>query len=295
MASTAAAGKSSEMPWTRLDDGFHHHPKILALTDSAHRLFVDTLNWSVANLTDGHVPLHVPNICLPHGTDRTRKSAIAELVGSGLWMLNGAGWVIHDFDDYQETKEEVRARREKWANRKRSTRDSTVETMQEPPRSAPVVSTPDPVRTRVPSPNPSPKTEAKASIDDEHQINRDGIWTALEDLFGKAATKTERSLRGKVVNSLVGAGATYTSIKERAPMWPKLFPGRNGQPPPTFTHTSLEKWWGALGLILETKELKAAPCQVCDSRRIVGISVDGEVVKVDDPRAVANDRCVCVS
>ena len=117
----------------------------------------------------------------------------------------------------------------------------------------------------------------------------------MEDLFGKAETKTARSIRGKAQKSLVGAGATYTTIKERAKAWPKLFPVRPGEPAIRLTDNALEKWWGALGLIVETAGTKAAPCQICDSRRIVGISEDGEVVKVDDPRAVANDRCVCVA
>lgn len=127
----------------------------------------------------------------------------------------------------------------------------------------------------------------------ESDIDRDGIWTALEDVFGKATTRTERSLRGKLVKSLAEAGATYTSVKERSAAWPKLFPGRNGQPPPTCTDTALEKWWGALGLIVETGK-PPPPCPICDSRRIVGVSDDGEIVKVDDPRAVGSERCSCV-
>ena len=279
------------MPWTRLDDGFHRHPKILALSDAAHRMFVDTLNWSVANLTDGHIPTHLPNVSLPHGTPRARKAAVANLVACGLWSENGAGWVIHDFADYQETKEEVRARREKWSEKKRSHRDSPRDTHGDKPGEAPS----DPVRAGVPIPIPK---EAKASmrqtIDEDEQIRRDGLWTALENLFGKAETKTERSLRGKVVKSLAEADASYSAVKERSAKWSKLFPGRNGQPSPTLTAPALEKWWGALGLLIATEELRVAPCEICDSRRIVGISVDDEVVKVDDPRAVANDRCLCV-
>jgi hypothetical protein len=128
----------------------------------------------------------------------------------------------------------------------------------------------------------------------ETQINSDGIWTALEDLFGKASTRTERSLRGKLVKSFAEAGATYTSVKERARWWPKLFPPRNGEQI-TLTATALEKWWGALGLLMETRQVRAAPCDVCDSRRIVGITVDGEIVRIDDPRAVGSDRCSCVT
>lgn len=280
------------MPWTRLDDGFHHHPKILALSDAAHRLFVDTLNWAVGNLTDGHVPTHLPNICLPHGTDRTRKAAIAELVGCGLWTQNGTGWLIHDFSDYQETKEEVRARREKWSNRKRSTRESTVESTVDTISETPKHSRVDPVRTRVPIPKPKETSLRSVSADDEHSINRNGVWTALEDLFGVPAS-SDRTLRGKVVKSLAGVGATYSEVKARAAVWPNLF-SKDGKPL-TLTPTALEAHWGQLGKLLEVETKAEVPCSVCDSRRIVGFTKEGEVVKVDDPRAVVNDRCVCVA
>jgi len=126
--------------------------------------------------------------------------------------------------------------------------------------------------------------------EDATQINADGIWTALEDLFGKASTRTERSLRGKLTKSLTEAGASYTSVKERSAVWSKLFPGRNGQPAPTLTDTALEKWWGPLGRIVETGK-PPPPCDVCGSRRIVGVTSEGEVVRADDVRAVASERC----
>lgn len=274
------------MPWTRLDDGFHQHPKILALSDAAHRLFVDTLNWAVANLTDGHVPTYLPNVCLPHGNTKTRRGAAGELVAAGLWTLNGDGWLIHDFDVYQETKEEVQARREKWSNRKRSTRDSTVDSTVDTMQETNVESRRDPVRTRVPSPIPK---EAKASTGDD-ETNRSGVWTALEDLFGEAA-ETERRLRGKVVRSIVGAGGTFTEVKKRASAWPKLFPKGNG-PPLTLTATALEKWWGQLGLIVETGR-PPPDCGICGNRRLVGITAQGEVVSVEQENIQVR-QCSCV-
>lgn len=277
------------MPWTRLDDGFHQHPKILALSDAAHRLYVDTLNWAVGNLTDGRVPDYLPNVCLPHGNLKTRRAAAGELVAAGLWTLNGNGWVIHDFNVYQETKEEVQARREKWSNRKRSMRDSTVDSTVDTTQDTPMEAARDPVRTRVPIPIPK---EAKASTqrNDETQTNREGVWTALEDLFGEAA-ETERKLRGKVVRSIIGAGGTFTEVKKRAGAWPKLFPRGSG-PPLTLTATALEKWWGQLGLIVETGQ-PPPDCAICGNRRLVGITSEGEVVSVELEHAQVR-QCSCV-
>ena len=110
------------MPWTRLDDGFIAHPKILALSHGAFRLHVSGLNWSVANEQDGKVPEIVLALALPLDRPKFRTRAVEELEAAGLWIRNGVGWVIHDFAEYQDTKEAVRERRRKWAEQKRGQR-----------------------------------------------------------------------------------------------------------------------------------------------------------------------------
>lgn len=111
------------MPWTRLDDGFCSNPKILGLSNEAFRLYVVSLNWSVAQLTDGHVVPQVVGMGLPHSSQRGHRAAAAELLEAGLWRENGNGWVIHDFHEYQETKDVVKERRGRWADRKALSRD----------------------------------------------------------------------------------------------------------------------------------------------------------------------------
>lgn len=140
------------MPWTRLDDGFIAHPKILTLSHLAFRLHVSGLNWSVANTTDGKVPEVVLALALPMDRPKARASAAVELEDAGLWNRNGSGWYIHDFSDYQETKSQVVERRKKWSAQKRGVRadkgaDSHADSA-EPPH----------VRADVPS-HPIPKNE----------------------------------------------------------------------------------------------------------------------------------------
>lgn len=125
---------------------------------------------------------------------------------------------------------------------------------------------------------------------DEAQITQTGVWTALEDLFGEAA-ETERKLRGKVVRSIVNAGGTFTEVKNRAGAWPKLFPRGNG-PPLTLTATALEKWWGQLGLIVETGQ-PPPDCGICGNRRLVGLTEQGEVVSVELEHVQVR-QCSCV-
>jgi len=112
------------MPWTRLDDGFIAHPKILTLSHPAFRLHVSGLNWSVANEQDGRVPEVVLALALPLDRPKQRLRAVTELEEADLWIRNGTGWLIHDFADYQETKAEVQERRRRWAEQKRERRNN---------------------------------------------------------------------------------------------------------------------------------------------------------------------------
>jgi hypothetical protein len=71
---------------------------------------------------------------------------------------------------------------------------------------------------------------------------RDRVWDTLAEVFGEPTTRTNRSLRGKVVKSLAGAGATRDQIVDRVRAWPLHFPDA------TLTETALEKHWDRLGL-----------------------------------------------
>lgn len=68
------------------------------------------------------------------------------------------------------------------------------------------------------------------------------IWDALSEWFGEPATRSEQTLRGRIVSSLNGAGATPQLVHERCHAWSKLFPGA------TLTQTALERHWTQLGL-----------------------------------------------
>lgn len=94
--------------WVRLDAGFPHNPKILQLaTDGRWRaivLYASGLAYAGQQGSEGHIPrtaLH-----LIHG----RPADAAQLVDAGLWEVNGNGWNIHDWHDYQPTNQVIEAR-----------------------------------------------------------------------------------------------------------------------------------------------------------------------------------------
>ena len=113
------------MTWFRIDDSFHTHPKVDALADGQHLegaicLFTLAGCWCAQHLTDGAMsagrvrrfPVLSPNECAE------------ELVRVGLWEHTDDGYLFHDWSDWNPTREDVLAKREKERERKAGMRRS---------------------------------------------------------------------------------------------------------------------------------------------------------------------------
>lgn len=96
--------------WTKLDDGFGDHPKLAALSSDAFRLHVRSMCYAGRYLTDGKVPTAF--------VASAPKSLVEELVSGGLWEVVSGGWMIHDYLDFNPTREKVLAERAAVAARK---------------------------------------------------------------------------------------------------------------------------------------------------------------------------------
>lgn len=94
------------MPWFRVEDNFHSHPKVVAAGNTAIGLWLRAGCWSAHHLTDGHIPQAMLPVL--GGTDRD----VRRLVDAGLWKDSGDGWEFHDWTHYQPTRVQVMARRE---------------------------------------------------------------------------------------------------------------------------------------------------------------------------------------
>lgn len=96
------------MTWFKFDDTAHDHPKVKALTDRAFRWWVIGMSYASRYLTNGLLPKvfwkDVPN------------QVRTELSGQHLWDWDDPNFKIHDYEKYQELKENVEA--DKARNRK---------------------------------------------------------------------------------------------------------------------------------------------------------------------------------
>jgi hypothetical protein len=99
------------MPWGKIDDRLHGHPKATAAGLDGMGLWVLALSWSSAYGTDGFVPEAKVS-----GLGGNAELA-QRLVNAGLWDRVPGGYQIHDYLDYNPSAEQVEAQRQANAER----------------------------------------------------------------------------------------------------------------------------------------------------------------------------------
>lgn len=95
------------MTWFKVDDHFALHPKAIEAGNAALGLWVRAGAWCAGNLTDGCLPAAM---LAPLGG---RKRDAERLVRARLWGEIEGGYQFLDWSDWQPTKAQVIARREK--------------------------------------------------------------------------------------------------------------------------------------------------------------------------------------
>ena len=100
------------MAWFNADDKMHSHPKSRAAGLEAIGLWTLAGTYCTDYLTDGAVPEWFVE-SWPKG-----KALAGKLVAAGLWEATPDGWQFLSWAEYQRTKEQVLAAKEKAAERK---------------------------------------------------------------------------------------------------------------------------------------------------------------------------------
>ena len=98
------------MTWAKIDDLMPEHPKVLRLSSDAFRVHVSAICYASRNLTDGAIAdaaLH---------SLRATDAVVHELKRANLWERErGKGWQIHDYLEYNPSREQVLAQRQERA------------------------------------------------------------------------------------------------------------------------------------------------------------------------------------
>jgi hypothetical protein len=125
------------MPWFRIDDQFHSHPKGRRAGLEALGLWSIAGSWSMNYKTDGFAPEWFV-VSWKNG-----KKLAASLVTANLWESGEKdgelGWFFHDWSDFQMTAQEIEAEREKSRQRQRDRRQRQRDTEGTSPVTSPDV------------------------------------------------------------------------------------------------------------------------------------------------------------
>lgn len=109
------------MPWFKVDDQFHGHPKVRGLDMASRGLWVTAGSWCASYLTDGVISER--DVKALGGTRRQAE----KLVSAGLWALVDASpgarrYAFHDWAEFQPTRADTLAKRQRDAERKADAR-----------------------------------------------------------------------------------------------------------------------------------------------------------------------------
>ncbi|WP_327066780.1 hypothetical protein [Kitasatospora sp. NBC_01302] len=115
------------MPWFKIDDGFHCHPKVFAAGTPAIGLYVRCGSWAAQQTSDGIVPKAVARM---YGTPRM----IRALIDAGMWHEKGHGcescpqldansYLIHQYLAFNPSRNSVDAERAAKTERQRRWRE----------------------------------------------------------------------------------------------------------------------------------------------------------------------------
>ena len=104
------------MPWFRVEDSFHGHPKVTDAGNAAVGLWVRCGTYSAQWLTDGFVTIKIAK-----GYGNRRE--VEQLLASRLWVPADDGYLMPDFLDYNPSAQQVKLERKRAAERQRRKRE----------------------------------------------------------------------------------------------------------------------------------------------------------------------------
>lgn len=210
-------------------------------------LYVSSLTYSKRRRTDGFIPKNVVSHLLinPSLEDIEEcHASVTQLCDVGLWDESETGYTIRNWEQWNPTEDD----RERWAERKRKSRQSHVQTTDS------VAVTPESRDVTPESRNghAMSRHEVEEKRREEKRTKnlalakneRDELFEAVAEVCGidwHDLTDSARGSLNKAVAQLRGTHAEPDEVRRRARNWPALF-----DPDTTLTPSALAKHWPAL-------------------------------------------------
>jgi len=104
------------MPWVKFDDQYHQSRKLRRAGREAMWVHFTVTVFCARHLTDGYIdPTDIEAIAYDAMLPEKRvREAFTALEAVGALHVLGEGWTVHDYAEFQPTRETVMERREKW-------------------------------------------------------------------------------------------------------------------------------------------------------------------------------------
>jgi len=146
------------MPWVKLDDNAMDHPKILALSDGAFRLWLRGMTYCRKHLTDGIITHLAVKTFRESKASRVKELTTAPEPGvAALWSPCDGGYVMHDYLHWNDSREHVQSMQWKARGRMAQRRSPDVR--------ANIKGTSGEVREPLPTqPNPTPTQQRENAL-----------------------------------------------------------------------------------------------------------------------------------
>jgi hypothetical protein len=175
-------GEEQHLGWIRIDDRFDEHPKFAAAGPLGLALWISGMAYCNRNLTDGFIPWTVARTLVswdflgPDGPTSVTVGSdaipvapdltIGLLLAVDLWDEIPGGYLVHDYLEYQPSRDEVQEERERRAAAGRAGGLATARGRAVAPAKAPAVAKPPAKRQRKRTPNPNPKPKQDSLVPD---------------------------------------------------------------------------------------------------------------------------------
>ncbi len=107
------------MAWVKLHDGAMQDLKVSKLSDSAFRLWIRGLCYCQTALTDGLIPREALRDMGAKRKDVDELSSVTVPGRHALWeTIDGFGFKVHDYLDWNDSRDKVTFRKQKAKERK---------------------------------------------------------------------------------------------------------------------------------------------------------------------------------
>jgi len=151
------------VPWAKLDDKFHSHPKTYVAGLDGCGLFAKAISYAADHLTDGFVPEAWVLAQVPATRkQKDRRGVVERLIEAGMFERVAGGYLIHGYLEMNPSRADVEGERAEAAERMREVRAKRKK--RSPERGANVSGS-----SATPYPYPTHSSEPDGSEQREHE------------------------------------------------------------------------------------------------------------------------------